>query len=82
MNKEPISAVTTIKLTTQQLSALYVKANFAGRSVSFCSSKKVCISCQKGFNKKKGRKREELSKVMLTGDIPCYECAKCFSKKV
>jgi hypothetical protein len=80
MNREPISEVTIVKLTTRELSNNYIRANFTGRSVSSCIAKKVCISCHKGFNKKKGRMREELSSVMLEGGIPCYECTKCFSK--
>lgn len=53
MNREPISEVTTVKLTTRELSNIYIRANFTGRSVSLCIAKKVCISCHKGFNKKR-----------------------------
>jgi hypothetical protein len=41
--------------------------------------KKACITCHKGFNKKKGRLRVESSMLMEFG-LKGYQCAKCFKK--
>lgn len=49
--------------------------------VYYTNTKKYCVKCRRGFNKKKGRVRVD-SSVYIMDNVYYYKCAKCFSKKV
>ena len=47
--------------------------------VFYSNTKKYCVNCRRGFNKKKGRDRVD-SSVYIMDNVYYYKCSKCFSK--